>query len=1057
MNFSVKFIREFFSHLDSDGGDAALLREFSYKLAALFECDALYLEYDARKKISELYVRELIKELVSDLPLFKLANRALYFEKTEIQSPIIVEDLDRAVLPQSLKDKLAKSAFRSFLLLPYYDAKGVCGYLWLARINSTRGWSNEEINLIEQILSYLTLKLENLVSEGKGRQEISGLTEQIVAYGKLIIVKTDPDLVIKDLLGDIERLLGVKREELLNNRTLWLDFIHPADRRMMGRVTRIKEKNYEELNGEIRVKARGATEYSWVLLRAVPRYSSTGKFLGWEGFGVDISEKRRNQEELLVQKRRIEALYEVSNSLQVNMDPALVTLKGLRALIKATSSDAGLGCFYDKNSGELEVVAAEGLSQKYIQKLTTTINGRTLVRYAVESRKGILLEDIQEDERADVPLAQIDDIRATIVMPFMFENRVLGALVIYSKRRGHFDEEDFNLIAAGASQIGLAARQAELYAAEKRQASAVKLLYHLSHELSKLFTPHEVAERSFPFIQQAVAAKRMWLGVVNEQGTHIIGQGGVGPGIRQHIKDIQIEIELQHDFLDEAIKSKKPVLVEAGSEMECSGLNRLLKRLQVGSFVVVPLVSLSQVVGVFVIEPIVSSKHFIDRKLPLLTSMASEIGSVILARRFEAKIADADKMRMAGLLASGVAHNFNNLLQAIMGQASLIEMQLPSASPLSESAHTIVDAAGKGASLVKQLLSFSMQNGLERKVLHFPKLLEESRDLYTSLLGAQIMLDMQLDKQEAEVFGDYSQVQQIITNLLVNAREAIGDSVDGLVRIQSNLVRLRSGEVDPELPPGEYLRVDIEDNGQGMDREQQMRCFEPFFTTKNVDEQTGVSLGGSGLGLSSAYSITRQHGGVITVSSNPGEGSVFSAFLPVNVTVKESEEELDKASKISSVLLYGLEESLVFSMRTTLRSLGLISKRVDNPEELLQAQEDAGGRIKLIILSLAFSDKNERLVQILLKSKVPAEILLATSSSESWSAELQENGKLTIVKQPLDARMVHALLRDTIVRKGAKPLSAQVEQQKIIKDLPEALKDDFTKSSTLINYRGPGE
>jgi hypothetical protein len=187
---------------------------------------------------------------------------------------------------------------------------------------------------------------------------------------------------------------------------------------------------------------------------------------------------------------------------------------------------------------------------------------------------------------------------------------------------------------------------------------------------------------------------------------------------------------------------------------------------------------------------------------------------------------------------------------------------------------------------------------------------------------------------------DPSQIQQVVTNLLMNAKEAIEGRNDGMVSITVSRVRLRSAEVDPELAPGVYVRIDVKDNGHGMNGEQQLRCFEPFYTTKNVDPGTGVGLGGSGLGLSAAYSIVRQHHGLITVSSEVGEGSTFSIYLPIQTPedkiVPVAPHAGPQRSMKGGVLLLGLETGSQPFVVSLLESVGYRARGVF---DVVQARE----------------------------------------------------------------------------------------------------------------------
>jgi PAS domain S-box-containing protein len=863
-------------------------------------------------------------------------------------------------------------------------------------------------------------------------------SKRLVEYGNLIIIRTDAAYRIKDVVGDIRRIIGVSSGSIMHDPLVWTRILEREDYLKLRRSMNRADGKLCEMREEIRVRNVESGEVRWLLLNAVPLYANDNTFLGWEGFGLDITEKRQTEEELVRQSQRVEALYEVSRALQVNMDPAFVALKGLKALLRATGSGAGFAVFYNRATDFLEVVCAQGLSQYYLDSISKVLRGKNLMRHVIENKKGLLIDNIQSDSRAAVELAQQEGLKSTIVMPLMFEDQgaelqVLGALILFSRRERKFTFNDFDLVAAASSQVALVARQAEYYAAEKRHASSLAALYRLSHQLSKLLTPAEIAQHAFPIIQEELPCKRMWLGIVNEQGTHIEGQGGSGPGMRQMINEVQIELGRRHDFLDEAISTRRAVVVEKGRKMECSGLNRIVDRLKPNTFLIVPLVSLGQVVGVLLVEPTLPSSAFGKRKLPLLSSMASEMATVILARRLESKIADADKMRMAGLLASGVAHNFNNLLQAVMGQASLIEMQLPKESPLVDAAQTIVDAAGKGAGLIKQLLSLTQQSMFSREPFSVNELLKGSRDLYKSLLGASIALEVEVGEVPLYVEADYGQIQQVVSNLIINAREALQDRADGWVRVSTGTVRLSSGEVDRELAPGDYVRIDVEDNGVGMSEERRSRCFEPFYTSKNVDADTGIGFEGSGLGLSLSYSILKQHEGLLMVRSSPGEGAVFSVYLPLQVAESQQSATSGVPAR-QTVVEQGLQATIFegedrssAAVESSLESLGF-SLRREQTEGSLQETLLHCESVNLFVIDIDKASKRVfSLLRGFLAKNNAARAIVVTSDSLEWTERFRDNDQVDVVEKPLGVWAIHASVRKLLYGRGEGPLDADVE------------------------------
>ena len=930
------------------------------------------------------------------------------------------------LVARALADEYSKGAFHDFEVVREnvsggIDPEAVTSYEQEESFEETVQEETEELLPEEddELRSLANISPEEVfhhtngegVGEGPGESEF----QKLLAYGQLILLKTDTQFRITEIIGSADKLFGYPKEQLIGREDMWERFFDPLDlRRVALRLGRMGSRVHE-FGEEIRYTKKGESKPRWLLLKAAPVLDQDGKCVGWEGFGVDITDRRLVELQLRAQRQRIEALYEVSRALRVNLDPALVTLKGLNALIRATGSDAGLCCFYDENRGELEMVAAEGLSQRYLDGIAGIVDGPNLLRYTVENKRGMLLANIQEDERAARELARLEDLKATVLMPLMSGGQVLGALVIFSREASRYGREDFQLVAAAASQISFAARQAEFYTEEKVEADSLAVLYRLSHEISRLFRGSEIGEHVFSIIQQEFACKRLWFGIINNQGTHIVGNAGYGPGIRQQVKEVHVELGLRHDFLDEAIRTKKPVVVPAGKEMECSGLNRLFHKLDMGTFVILPLVSLGQVVGVIVAEPVIGSTEFVQKKLSLLMRMANEVAVVLMARRFEERVAESDKMRVATMLASGVAHNFNNLLQAVMGQASLIQMHAQEDSPIQELARTIIDSAGKGASLVKHLLSFSSPSSALRERFSLSKLLEESKDLYASLLGGGIEVRVTVLDDQLDVIGDSNLIQQAITNVVINAREAIGDENGGLVEVTGRKVRLSSGEVDPSLSPGTYARIDIKDNGKGMDEERLARCFEPFYSTKDLDQSTGLSLSGAGLGLSSAYSLAQQHGGVLSASSLRGEGTTLTLFLPLyEVEAERAKELVSFPHKIRrTALLVQPHGAAGFTIQRMFESFGLRSRLVHDLDKAKVILESPQQIVQLAVVDADYLGKSTvSFIEDLRNHSGGVSVVILTVSRDEWTSAVNASGNCIVVEKPLSMRALQRVVRD---------------------------------------------
>jgi len=839
--------------------------------------------------------------------------------------------------------------------------------------------------------------------------------ERLLEYGQLILLKIATNLRITEVCGNSQKFFGVSEEKIVERDDIWEKLFDPVDLRRMALRIRRMGKRAQEFGEEIRYRPYGEDMWRWLLVKATPVFAEN-VCVGWEAFVIDISERRLVESELRMQRQRIEALYEVSRALRVNVDPALVALKGLNALIRVTSSSGGLCCFYDQDTQSLEMVAAEGLSQEYIDGLSKIFDGPNLLRHAIEENRGLRIENIQRDSRAAQDLARREGVKGSIIMPLSSGPRILGALVVFSPTQNKYSEADFQVVAAAASQISFAARQAEFYTAEKKETEAVSALYRLTHELSKLSRGQEIGEHLFHNIQQQVACKRAWFGIMNNQGTHIVGQAGMGPSVRQSVKDIQIELGLRHDFFDEAISSKQPVIIAKGSEMECSGLNRFFQKITVGTLVILPLVSLEQVVGVLVLEPVIGSEDYIQKKLPLLVRMTDQVATILMARHFEERVAESDKMRVANMLASGVAHNFNNLLQTVMGHASLIQMQSEEKSSVQDIATAIIDSAGKGAALVRQLLELASGAVSPRERVSLSQMIENSRDLFTSMLGGAIELLIHVDEMNLEIDGDVSSLQQVISNLLANAKEAIeAEAQEGVVELSLRRVRVSSGEVDPSLSPGEYVRLDIKDNGQGMNEERLARCFEPFYSSKSLDESTGLSLSGAGLGLSSAYSIVQQHGGMISVASVVGEGTTFSLFFPLLESVNTVENDTVLAAHTPQrVLLLLPGGSPALAVQNMFETFGVDSYVMHDMDGMQTLAEDERLKeIKLVVIDADYLGKSTlSIIDTLRQAEKNLSFVVMTVSRNHWYDALREDSATTVVEKPLSIRAIQRVMKN---------------------------------------------
>ncbi len=249
------------------------------------------------------------------------------------------------------------------------------------------------------------------------------------------------------------------------------------------------------------------------------------------------------------------------------------------------------------------------------------------------------------------------------------------------------------------------------------------------------------------------------------------------------------------------------------------------------------------------------------------------VADVTERQQLEAQLRHAQKMESIGRLAGGIAHDFNNMLTAILSHCENLANDLGPADPHHRDVEEIGAVASRAASLTRQLLAFSRREAARPLVLDLNALVKEIERLIQRLIGEDVELITDLEPNLGEVKADPGQIEQLIVNLAVNARDAM--PTGGQLIIETRNADLLEEAVDRPavLEPGSYVVLAIGDTGVGMDRETQARAFEPFFTTKENGR-------GTGLGLSIVYGIAERCGGHVSVESAPDEGTMFTIYLP---------------------------------------------------------------------------------------------------------------------------------------------------------------------------------
>jgi len=355
-------------------------------------------------------------------------------------------------------------------------------------------------------------------------------------------------------------------------------------------------------------------------------------------------------------------------------------------------------------------------------------------------------------------------------------------------------------------------------------------------------------------------------------------------------------------------------------------------------------------------------------------------------RHLESQLRQAQKMEAVGRLAGGVAHDFNNLLMVIKGHTELLLNSLDSSEQIARKIEQIDKSADRASALTRQLLAFSRRQVLQPQVMNVNSTIEEMGKLLPRLIGEDIELIIRTDKKLGTVRADASQMEQVIMNLAVNARDAMPNG--GKLLIETANVNIDQAYTfsHPLMKTGAYVLLTVTDNGTGMDAETQGHIFEPFFTTKEKGK-------GTGLGLAMVYGIVKQSGGFIWVYSELGKGTSFKIYLP---RVEQNEQQpaaprpsTDVPTGSETVLLTEDEQDVREIARQFLESGGYRVIEAKNGADAIRLAAQHRGEIQLLVTDMVMPGMTGQELAVRLKTEHPGlNVVFMSGYSEHAATEM---------------------------------------------------------------------
>jgi signal transduction histidine kinase/ActR/RegA family two-component response regulator len=498
----------------------------------------------------------------------------------------------------------------------------------------------------------------------------------------------------------------------------------------------------------------------------------------------------------------------------------------------------------------------------------------------------------------------------------------------------------------------------------------------------------------------------------------------------EHLRGYDIPLDRMSNILARVAATGSPRFVK---DVESSNLrkgNLILNLFEPSNFAAAPLIARNKVIGVLAGEMPHGQPEMAEPDLNLLMAFSNQIAIAIenarlykdLEKTYRASL-QSQKMEAVGNLAGGIAHDFNNILQAIIGHVGLILYDTRAQDPQYSKLKQIESSAHRASDLVRQLLTFSRKDESQPRPLNLNSEIKEVKDLLSSTIPKMIAVELQLDPDLGMINADPVQMNQILVNLAVNARDAMLDTgklVIGTknVTLDEDYCRLHSG-----LRPGEHVMLWVSDTGHGVEEDVLDHMFEPFYTTKGVGK-------GTGLGLSTVYGIVKSHQGHIICESELGKGTTFRLYFPVlgkagQQLPHESEEYSRVGLGTETILVVDDETGVRKFCRELLRRFGYEVLTAGNGEEALKVFVRERGRIDLVILDLIMAGMGgKRCLEEMLKIDPEVKIVVMTGYAvDDHVTQALERGAKGVLNKPFRAEEIGKMIRRIL---DEEPISTQI-------------------------------
>ncbi|RMG55540.1 MAG: PAS domain S-box protein [Acidobacteria bacterium] len=728
-------------------------------------------------------------------------------------------------------------------------------------------------------------------AEEELRRATNMLNSILTSATEYAIVATDLDFRIIHYNPAAERLFGYTAQEVIGRKIPDVHLRKETQRERFARAIQVVEREgrwehdleWKDPQGSPRI----------IHMVVMPMRDEMGASVGYILFAQDVTERRRIE-------RMFSQLQEQTSQLVGELRTEQLYQDVLRAAHLIVPADAAILSLLDEEGAELQYLAAEGERAEILLPRARPLASLGLAPLAVRERTLVQSDDLMNDSRVSREYAEHVNMRVEMAIPLIKGERVLGALMVL-RRDEPFDENERRALTIFANTAAGLIDSARLYERARQAERRYRDLYENAPDGYYTVDAQGV-------VKEMNATMLKWLGYHHEE---LLGRRRfeelLAPESRERYRRL-VERCRGHGVLE---------------NVELELVSREGRRF-----------------------PVRINATAVWREGNYAGCRAT-VRDITRERELEAQLLQAQKLESLGTLVGGIAHDFNNMLTGILGFTQLLMRQVEPQSPIYEGLGRIEVLGERAADMIRQLLAFSRQDVGEKRRLMLRPFLKEVGKLLERVIPENIELLLNLSPEELWVEADPTQLQQVIMNLVVNARDAMPEG--GRLQIAMAPVNLDEAfcRAHPDLQPGRYVRLGVSDTGVGIPEEIRSRIFDPFFTTKEVGK-------GTGLGLPVVYGIVKNHGGAIEVQSEVGKGTTVHIWLPLaeRGAVGEETARTEAPGGTETILLVEDEPSVLELGKMALEHLGYRVLTAENGLEALTIYMAHRDEIALVILDM---------------------------------------------------------------------------------------------------------